>query len=85
MISKSSFNCYSLLECLYSKIPANNASRCSAEGKRIFREINSEVRQREIACNSARINKYRAENAEFRCTERAATAVRERKRGADDP
>ena len=75
----------SLSECLYSKISASNAPRCGAERKRIVRQINSEVRQREIACNSARINKYRGENAELRRTERAATAVRERKRRADDP
>ena len=85
VIFHSSVNCCSLPECLYSQIPASNAPRCGAERKRIVPQINSEVRQREIACNYARVNKYRAENAEFRRTERAATAVRERKRRADDP
>ena len=78
MIFQSSFNCCSLPECLYPKISASNASHCGAERKRIVRQIDSEVRHREIASNSARINKYRAENAEFRYTERAATAFREK-------
>ena len=85
MIFQSSFNCCSLPECLYPKISASNASHCGAERKRIVRQINLEVRQREIACNSARVNKYRAEDAEFRRTERAATAVREKKRRVENP
>ena len=80
LIFQSLFNCCSHPECLCSKIPNSTAPRCGAERKRIVWQINSAVRQRDIACNSARINKYRAENAEFRRNERAATDVREKKR-----
>ena len=46
VIFQSSFNCCSLLECLYSKIPASNAPRCGAKRKRIVRQMNSEDNER---------------------------------------